>query len=133
MNRERIREMIRGAAAALVMAVVLCAGGAALIGNEVIGEKWMRYLAAAILTGSGFAGGISCFDAAAAVLSGVVVWLVLTAAGACTEHLSAAGAGASLLAILGGCAAAVLLKIQHRASGRARGKRRIVKVNKKLH
>ena len=133
MKRERVREILRGAAVALAAAVVLCAGGAALVSNEILGEEWMGYLSAGILTLSGFSGAMVCPDLMEAALSGVGAWMLLTAAGACTNGFSVAGAGVTLLAILGGSGAGILLKLRQRASGRNRRKTRIVKLNKKLH
>lgn len=97
--------------------LVLSAIAAWLLSAELMGEKWMNYLAAGILVLSAFAGGWAARGACPVVnvlISGGVFWAALLVMGILVFDGSLAGASATALPILGGNGSALLIP----ASGR---------------
>lgn len=127
------RAALWGAGTAMVTAVALCAGAAQLVSAGAVGEEWVNYLAAGILTAASFAGGMMAGGSWEAVGSGAGLWLLLIGINGIFCGFEMSGVGETLLAIFGGSGAAALLRLRKKSTGRRRRKSRIVKLNKKLH
>lgn len=125
--------VLRGSGTGLAVMAVLCAAGAAMMQQEVIGTDRIGLLAAGILTAAAFSGGMVCPGGWQAMASGAGLWGSLMLTGVCMDGVSSAGAGHTMLVILGGSGAAALIKCRSGKSGQNHRKSRIVKVNKKLH
>ena len=120
------RAAVLGAAAGMMMVVTLCAVGAGLMVNGAVGLDSMSWWAAGILLSSGMVcclasrlGGGGEVESAMAAGGELVVLLALNGV-LCGWKME--GIAVTLLALAGGCGAAMLLTVNRR--GRRKGRRR---------
>lgn len=121
------RAALLGVAGAMMAVVVLTAGAAGLMVRGVADVGYMGYFAAGIMVLSGLAGGLAAMvggggeiDAALAAIGELVV---LAGVNAVLNGGEMEGFGVTVLAVAGGCGAAVLLRM-NRGSRRGRHRRR---------
>ena len=120
------RAAVLGAAAGMMMVVTLCAIGAGLMVNGTVGLDSMSWWAAGILLASGMVcalasrlGGGGEVEGAMAAGGELVVLLALNGV-LCGWKME--GVAVTLLALVGGCGAAMLLTVNRR--GRRKSRRR---------
>lgn len=127
MMKPNWRAALLGIAGAMMAVVVLTAGAAGLMARGTVDVGYMGYFAAGILVLSGLVGGLAAMvggggeiDAALAAVGELVVLFGLNAV---LNGGEMEGIGVTVLAVAGGCGAAVLLRM-NRGSGRRRRRRR---------
>ena len=120
------RDAVLGAAAGMMMVVTLCAIGAGLMANGTVGLDSMSWWAAGILLVSGMVcalasrlGGGGEVEGAMAAGGELVVLLALNGV-LCGWKME--GIGVTVLALAGGCGAAMLMTVNRR--GRRKSRRR---------
>lgn len=121
------RAALLGLGIGVVTMVSACAGAAALMARGIAAPEHMGLFAAGILVLSALAGALASLlaggvmDAALAALGEFVVLLGLNGA-LCGAQVE--GIGAAILALAGGCGAAILLRLGKGSGGRRRRRRR---------
>ncbi len=115
-----------GAGVGLVALVVLTAAAAGLLAGEGIGLEAMGYLTAGVLVGSSFLGSLTALGggggAAGAAAAAGAELVVLAGLNLALNGGRVEGVGVTVLALAGGCGAAVLLSMGR--GGRPKRRRR---------
>ncbi len=125
--------LLVGMGTAILTSSILCAGAAQLLSAGVVGEAWINYVASAVLVGASFLGGMIAGGPWEAFGSGLGLWVLLIGVNMVCYDFEMRGGGETLLAILGGSGAAMLLRFKGHSARKRRKKSKIVKMNKKLH
>lgn len=127
MMKPNWRAALLGIAGAVMAVVVLTAGAAGLMARGVVDVAHMGYFAAGILVASGLVGGLTAVAGGGgevdALLAAVGELVVLFGLNAVLNGGEMEGIGVTVLAVTGGCGAAVLLRM-NRGNGRRRRRRR---------
>ena len=128
MKKLNWRAVLLGAAGAMMAVVILTAGAAGLMARGVVDVGYMGYFAAGVLVLSGLVGGLAAMaggggeiDAALAAVGELVVLVGLNAV---LNGGEMEGIGVTVLAVAGGCGAAVLLRMNRGNCRRRRRRRR---------
>lgn len=122
------RAAVLGGAAGMLTVVTVCALGAGLMAKGAVGLRWMDYWSVGILLASGMActlaarlGGGGEVEGAIAAGGELVVLLALNGV-LCGWKME--GIGVTVLALAGGCGAAMLLRLNRGMRRRSRHRRR---------
>lgn len=113
-----------GAGTGILVLLAVTGATAALLSREILDMGWMGYGAAMALVASAFAGAMAAgkpMDSALAVLG---EWVVLLALNAILFDGKMEGIGVVLLALGGGCGAALLLKQRGKTRKKYRRRRK---------
>ena len=128
MKRLNWRAAALGAASGMMTVVVLTAVGAGLMANGAVDAVYLGYFAAGILVLSGLAGGLTALiggggelDALVSAIGELVVLVGINGV-LCGGEME--GFWVTALAVMGGCGAAVLLRMNRRSGTRKRRRRR---------
>lgn len=117
-----------GCAAGMMTVIVMTAGAAGLMAKGVVDVERMGYFAAGILVLSGLVGGLSAMlgggGEAEALISVIGELVVLTGLNVVLNGGEMEGIVVTVLAVGGGCGAAMLLRMNRRTGHRRRRRRR---------
>ena len=123
----RWQAVLMGIGVGTVTAVCACAGAAGMMARGILGLQTMGLLAAGITAASGLFGGLAAMlgggEAPDAILAAVGELVVLLGLNAVLCGGKMEGVAVTALALVGGCGAAVLLRMG-KGNGRKRRRRR---------
>ena len=126
MKKVNWRAALLGVAGAMVAVVVLTAGAAGLMVKGTVDVEMMGYFAAGILVLSGLVGGFAAMTGgggeADALIAAAGELVVLLGLNGVLNGGKMEGIAVTVLAVMGGCGAALLLRMNRR--GRSRRRRR---------
>lgn len=117
-----------GCAAGCMTVVTVCAMAAGLMSRGVVGLQWMDYWSVGILIASGMVCALAAMLAGGGEVEGTIAaggeLVVLLALNVLLSGGKMEGAGVTVLALAGGCGAAMLLRINRGRRTRSKHRRR---------